>query len=338
MGIAIVHFGMHKTGSTSIQQSLYRRLADPRFHYIDLGVADAGPRLAAVFQRQPEDATLRARLDRELRDSGPRTAILSAERLSDFNASEFGALRAAVAAQGKEVALAVGYVRRPKERMEGVFQQWVRVGRRFSLEELYPAYRRSLEKFDQQLGRERVQLWRFAPEAFPSGCVVQDFCARLDIRFPPRKVIRANEGVSRPALSLLLAYHRLAPGHATEARTRRARALLARRAASVPGPKLRLHSSVVAPILDAQRADLEWIEARLGASLTEDLEAQDAQSIRCEDDLLEFSPESLQWLAEQLGPPYLDRPKAQLSPQEVSQWMHALSLRLLEEERIARGP
>ena len=37
MSGCVFHFGMHKTGSSSIQNSLYHGLGDPAFHYADLG-------------------------------------------------------------------------------------------------------------------------------------------------------------------------------------------------------------------------------------------------------------------------------------------------------------
>src|SRR5262245_53333899 len=39
----ILHFGMHKTASTSIQASLQQNLSDPRFYYAQLSGAPARP-------------------------------------------------------------------------------------------------------------------------------------------------------------------------------------------------------------------------------------------------------------------------------------------------------
>jgi hypothetical protein len=82
---------------------------------------------------------------------------------------------------------------------------------------------------------------------------------------------------------------------------------------------------MVAPIIDKHRADLEWIEQRLGGvSLAENLAANDADAVRSEEDLLRFTPESLQWLAEQLGPDFATRVRPGMDGAEVAQCMHAL--------------
>src|SRR5687768_12177731 len=48
----VVHFGMPKTGTTSIQLSLSRRLADDRFHYVNLG-GDPNYAIATAFKADP---------------------------------------------------------------------------------------------------------------------------------------------------------------------------------------------------------------------------------------------------------------------------------------------
>ena len=49
MKTCILHFGMAKTGSTSIQATLLRAPADEAFHYLTLGNGNAGRALATAF-------------------------------------------------------------------------------------------------------------------------------------------------------------------------------------------------------------------------------------------------------------------------------------------------
>src|SRR5690606_27887151 len=95
-----------------------------------------------------------------------------------------------------------------------------------------------------------------------------------------------------------------------------------------------LHSSLVAPVLAEQRKDIEWMEARLGASLAEDLAAHDDVAIHSEEELLRFTPESLQWLAEQLDE---DHAQTEMSPTEVADRMHQLRVRLAAADREAKA-
>jgi hypothetical protein len=75
------------------------------------------------------------------------------------------------------------------------------------------------------------------------------------------------------------------------------------------------------------------MEDRLGSSLGEDISAHDEHAIRSEADLLEFSPESLQWLAEQLGPDYVRRWHPKMAPKEVADWMHILRTQLVADDQ-----
>ena len=57
MAGCILHFGMHKTGSSSIQESLVRELDDPGFHYCaldDTGTGNASGPLLRAFLTDPQ--------------------------------------------------------------------------------------------------------------------------------------------------------------------------------------------------------------------------------------------------------------------------------------------
>lgn len=344
-GPIVMHFGLPKTGTTSIQVSLFRHLADPRFHYVKLGKANANYRIASGFRPDP---TLQVHvrrgtsvdelqhvgkeavegLEAQLVSAGDKTAILSSEAISGLRESELREF-CHVLAKHRQPVTAVGYVRRPKEYMESVFQQRVKAGSKaLQPSRLFPRFHARFEKFDAVLGRENVWIWLFDPALFPGHCVVQDFCSRLGIRFSPENVVRANEGLSYPALSLLFAYWKFGPGVGVGLPSLSANKLLVQRVKMVPGPKLRLHSSLVSPVIEAQRRNIAWMEERLGASLTEDLTADDEHAIRSEEDLLRFSPDALRWLAEELGEAYARRWHPRMNPQEVADWMHLLRIKL----------
>ena len=82
----ILHLGMPKTGTSSIQDSLFLGLEDPRFHFLSLGYPTAGPVLAAVCATRPEEFWL-------FRAKGLSGSRLRKVRL-DHEARLRGALRA----------------------------------------------------------------------------------------------------------------------------------------------------------------------------------------------------------------------------------------------------
>jgi hypothetical protein len=344
----LIHFGMDKTGSTSIRASLSKHLDNPKFHYVKLGMLNNASRsLAAGFKDNPETfpffkhSGMSAEelkqhkvkavedLSVELQKAAGKTAIISAEAVSSFNEREFRGMCEGIAA-GAKVIEAVGYIRRPKEYMESNFQQHIKghFSSKLKPGRLLPEYRRRFEKFDKVLGPENVRFWLFDPQTFHGNCAVQDFCHRIGLGFPPENVIRINEGLSRPALSLLYAYRKYGPKIGAGVRLVKEDQLLVQHLRKLQGPKLRFHSSMVLPIIEKNTDDIAWMEERLGSSMLEDITAHDAEAIKCESDLLDFSSQSLQWLAEQLGLDFPSTSTQTVDVKQVALWMDALRHKL----------
>jgi hypothetical protein len=342
----VIHFGMHKTGTSSIQESLFQNLKDPRFHYVNFGMANASTSICTLFRTNPAQYSQHiksgasagqlqrlkekaiGRLDSEFTRADGRIPILSGENIGNLSERELEALRDFLVQKGKSVK-AIAYVRRPKEYMESAFQQRVKGGQQeLNIDKLFPNYFKRFNKFHKVFGKENVVLRLFDPKIFSGNCVIQDFCAQVGIELHPNDVIRVNDALSLPALSLLYAYRKFGPGFGVGANVLRENKLLIDRLRAFNGPKLRFHSTVVQPVIDKNRSDIEWMEERLGVSLDEDVTKDDDSAICTEEEVLNFSPESLCWLQEQLRwrPKWLRRREA--SPQEVATWVHELRLKL----------
>lgn len=302
---------MHKTGSGSIQRSLSG--ADdlgPNHCFISLGrrSGNLSDQLVTAFADEPWHADIhrkrgngreallkqrpgiRARLMEQAAAAGERTAVLSAEAVSVFNELEFGRLVRTLERAARAVS-AVGYVRAPAERMGSFFQQQLKAGYdTFDPAELYPGYRR-LEAFDSVLGREQVSLWKFDPARFPEGDVVRDFCARLGIEIATEDVVRFNEGLSLPAISILFAYRRYGPAYGVGSQAVRENRALVEALQDVPGPKFAFHESVIAPVLEANRDDLAWIEDRLGEKLVS--KSSGTEGVSSAEELLAIDPSAV---------------------------------------------
>ena len=143
MNSCIVHIGMHKTGSSSIQHSL-RNFKDAQFVYAALG-EDANHSLAifTAFGTQPERHPLHRKADRgpiALRDYAERvrgvlersisvaqgrTLIISGEDISVLGEDELQRMRDFLEARFDSVTV-VGYIRPPAGFMASSFQQLVK--------------------------------------------------------------------------------------------------------------------------------------------------------------------------------------------------------------------
>jgi hypothetical protein len=343
----ILHVGMHKTGSTSIQSSL-SGFSDACFVYHEstkgesnqtramfalLGVGGGGPRERAKGDPAAAGEVLR-RLDESAQSLGDRQLLISAEGLWLVPAKAVGELARILAARFDAVRVA-GYVRPPAAFMSSYFQQRVKGGSRRSggvdVEREYPHYRRAFEKFDDAFGRENVSLWKFDPGAFPGGCVVQDFCARLGIDLPSERIVRVNESLPRETVALLYTYWALGEELGAWPMARIAKHDLWRQLMALGSARFRFSPEVIRPVLEKNRADIEWMEARLGLSLQEDLGEHQPGDVLEEADLLEPDAAAVQRLLALLGTAAPRGIRGE-TPREVAQLVHAL-----REKRLVRS-
>lgn len=327
MRTCIVHAGFPKTGTTSIQSSLFYALRDERFRLLTLdsrfgnqtflaafsdgfGSGNAyfsrgiGPRGLARLPQRSRDY-----LDRALRSAGRDgvTPVISAEAMSGTKDPAPERLRDFLSARGWDPRV-VAYLRAPLDFVESLYQQDLRTAvplarlaaRRERLDRA--DYHRAIERLDRAFGREAVTLHWFDPESFPDRCVVRHFCESNGIRFLGDDVVRKNESINLPAVRFISALLFGAGGRpAPSAESARWRILL-ERLAELPGPPLRLHASLTRRYVETARKGWDSLEARLGRTLPMSLHERDPdEGIRCEEDLLDFSAESLEWLAHATG-------------------------------------
>lgn len=321
----ILHVGMPKTGTTSIQESLYFGLEDPTFRYVGLGRVNAATHLPLLCSEQPEDywlfrlggysktriramrGTYVRRLRRALRRAGERscTPIISDENCWYFPPSDLERLRCFLVAEGFEVRV-IAYIRPIKSYTESLFQQQSKWGfhefdplSRFRShgDQALRSWSCTLENFGQIFGLRNVIVRSFVRSSLVDGCAVRDFCHTLGISLTPQAVIRSNESLSADAVRFLYAYNRFTcPGTQPSFLSRR---LLIAHFEDLEGEPFRFHSDVFTPMAEAIAAEERQMCDRYGIDIAEDLGAADAgPCVRVETDLFRYSQASLDWLAE----------------------------------------
>jgi hypothetical protein len=314
---------MPKTGSSSIQDSLFLGLSDPRFRYIHLtGHSNAALFLEALFKEDPSQywvyqqkglgpdrvQLLKDSYDHKLRQTLRRatkakaTAILSAERCWNYKDIELETLRRYFDKENVRVRIVI-YLRPIKSWVESAFQQNVKhfqgftelgtLGDEFAQTKLNYAER--LEMFAQIFGRENLIIRPFTSRSLKLGCAVQDFCSTLGIHMADRSIQRTNDAVCADAVRMLYCFHRFSPS--AKAPSLRRTDLLVMRLSELEGERFRLHSDLLAPLRDHIERQNSTILQEYGVDLREDLHAHDGvDCIRQESDLLRFSRSSLDWL------------------------------------------
>jgi hypothetical protein len=323
----LIHFGFPKTGTTSIQRFLRHELSDSDFCYPAFstsgGVSDDCHNRALnwAFRSAPEKFHLQAKertplevihrlgnrfreqIRREVQSSSAQTLILSAEELCWFTTDDLTRMIHFLGDLGLAPS-AFAYIRRFKEYQESHFQQGLREPGALNMAtpkqpgSFRGHYRRPILSFDSLLGKSNVTVSMFEPREFKDGCVVRDFCGKLNIKTASVPGRLLNESLSFEALKLLYAYRLHGPGYGEGPGAMESNRLLVGKLAELKGSHLVFHSSLLTSNEDKWRADVEWAMERTGFDLIGNiLEDDDKPCVSCAEDMLRFSPESLDWLA-----------------------------------------
>ena len=283
MAKCILHVGMHKTGTTSIQNSL-QALDDGNFYYARmLAKPNHSVTISSIFHignkshvarkltrngKMDADqmaAAARPELVASIVAANGRTLVISGEGILRMSREELSLLKAYLVDHGIDDIVVMAYVRAPVAYISSAMQQKLKIGniRSLRLETCFPDYRDKFEKFDMVFGAGKVKLVKFDPEAFPDRDVVADFCQRTGI--PPSSIspVRMNESITRLAAQLRFQY----TSHAdTEdlppLKGAVSRGLLERCRGIDPTP-FRMAPSVVRPFAARIQPDVEWMEKRL---------------------------------------------------------------------------
>lgn len=314
----LLHVGMHKTGTTSVQHNL-RRIGNTRdWRYLCVGSKlHMNIPFFAMFATDPfsyiwfsrlgitkDEAAERGRFLREkladaIREAPEETIIMSAEALTLVDPDGIQRLKDFLAPFFDEIRV-IGYVRPPVSFKISIYQELIKQGRkRFDAINIKVSYRQKFEKFDTAFGRENVKLVKFDPAALLNQCIVSDFCEKTGIRLPADEPVeRANDGMCREACGILFAYYKHGSGYGTGKRVIVENSWIIKPLQAMRGTKLAIRKSLFRAALDREREDITWMEERLGFSLMEKLEDKEHE-ISGEQDLLRIERTALLGFADQ---------------------------------------
>lgn len=283
----LLHIGMHKTATTSIQASL-SGFSDGHVRYARLGRANHSLALITAFSQSPEQhqffarrgnspedlAQRRAVMLEQLRaelDSPEPVLILSGEGLTDLSGAEVQAMERMLAPHCDRFRV-LAYLREPIGFGSSAYQQRVKGGRD-SFDVPRPKYRKRFGKFLRVFGSDTVEFAPFSATAFRNGCVITDFCDRVGIDAEQVPKRRSNESLSAQTVALMRLFNaRGVKSRGTPERAR-ARDLLINMLAPVfPGRFAFAPDLVRAAQVSG---DLAWIEEAAGFGLPDPSPAPD---------------------------------------------------------------
>ncbi len=291
---AILHIGMHKTGSTAIQQAL-GDLDDRNTRFVRLGKSpNHSGALRSLFARDfTEDQDFFFARKRGATSAAPKelveqftdelthpaeTLIFSGEMLSLFNAAQAHALVARIRDAGRAVQV-IGYARDPVSFAGSWFQQVVHNRGEARAYFEMPGYQARFEPWIKAAGPDAVTLRRYDTTGFPGGSVVGDFAQTCALTTPALVTPGGNPSFSAEAIYILWRMNRLFPAALRDQTLSQARRTLVqqfRREARAAGRSRRFQADLaMIPRTDALEADVAWLASESGTDFSEALNRLD---------------------------------------------------------------
>lgn len=295
---AVVHIGIDKTGSTTIQrtlfsgrsklladsQILYPSIADNQSVYLATIFRDeAPPTLQLIEPGATQESSVassrkkfRASLEADIARPDWHTLVISAEGLCDFGPKVTSRFIEWLTKHVSEISV-VAYVRHPVEWTRSVVQERLKAGE--TLDQLYknmrhPNWRQRFTPWLDAVGLEKFRLVSF-DEARENEGIMASFCDAAGL---PRETVLPlaldtpiNESMSLEAALLLDSLNRQRPLFTEGKRSPERRWPGTRTMKLIPGNKFHLSAEHAKKARADNRPDLEWLNATFGTHLFSDV-------------------------------------------------------------------
>lgn len=326
--LCIIHVGMPKTGSTSIQTALFKNLSEsPEADFRSPPLALQAQAIFSLFCSNPEKYHGNAgKSGNEITASNKETTdilinsiinskqnkyIISSEDIYHMDIEGLRKMKSFFSSFFKHIVI-TGYVRSPRSFLQSAFQQVVKFHEFDTINPttLYHPYL-NFKRFDQVFGEENVFLKVFYPSHFPENSVLRDFEKTWNLTFSPTiSEARENESISENLLSVLFFYNKkLQKKQGLVKDFSKHYDLIERLKFKVTGSPFKFSKKYMENIYSLYKEDLEWIDKRLGVSL-KDFDDNSAGGITTDEELLNCAldniPKIFEFIQEQGNATYSD--------------------------------
>lgn len=307
--LCLVHIGMPKTGSSTLQDAFFSGLDDPRVSYANLPHPNQSGWLYGLFVKDPlnyhffkewgmnsaEDIKSfqdksRAALIQGFRHNDTDIELLSGEDL--FHLHEQGVEELKLFLQEYfEHVIIVAYVRPLKAFLESAFQQQIKQAHIQNMDARFFYHRyKNFSVYDKVFGRDNVKLFKFEPSTFFGGDIVYDFCLKLDLLPTKSKVKVVNESLTKEAISILFAYNFYSTYKTDFGASKYiVQNQLVEDLRCIGKEKFNFSGEYLSAVLSEFREDYDWIRCRMGAKFDEVVNYDSTLGISNENELLDYS-------------------------------------------------
>jgi hypothetical protein len=293
----IVHAGLSKTGTTSIQENCERyssflrerSIVYPQFSFDDQPfITHSIPVTVAITGRQGKyglmlEQRFTARVDEVMRSCRQQldhlletpqgdTLILSTELIEGFDARDMATLRSYLAPHTQRLRV-VAYIRSPQSGLESLFQERIKMGGLPDSWQLVGRVRQKYENLRQNFSDE-LELVNFHDAARGNHGLVGYFLAMAglpDEDIAGLEFVSRNERLSMEAFRLIWAINERYPPRDQELHqvARKPRDLDA--LGQLPGPQFQLTEFMDSDLHQACLDEAAWLESRLGFQFPHEL-------------------------------------------------------------------
>ncbi|MDR8017920.1 hypothetical protein [Ectopseudomonas guguanensis] len=352
--LCIVHIGMPKTGSSTIEENLFLGIDDARVRYANLGVVNHGEPIVSFYVDNPssfyylsglsaDDIFAKNQKNMDLLINsfvaiGNQIEIISGEtffHLPDICRKNNGLEKfKSLLDRFFSKVVVVAYVRKPSDFLPSSFQQRVKYHNTKTLNhaEFYHRYI-NLKKFIEVFGTENVHLWNFDPKQFPDGDILLDFTTRLGLQPQRSKIKVVNESITKEAISILFTYHFHENGKTDfGVRQNNLSFQLVELFRKIGSEKFKFSGQFIQRAIAANQEDYEWIVRVMGEDFKETPESLSAEGVDNEHELMHYATQFIPNLVELAGDFAKDL-KLDDTPQTVARLVDKIMLRLAHDHR-----
>jgi len=318
----VIHAGMHKTGTSSIQNFFYsnerENIVYPRWFgpnhcglFILLfqdeellgeyhGFKTRGAEFVASLKEKKRNSY--DLLEKAIEQAKNTTLLISAEDIS------WPGFRNAVSRMHSffqsytEDIQVIGYIRSPHSFAVSAFQQMLKDGglKTLTPEKLWPHYRQRFGMLEDVFGADRMSLRLYDRKHLLGADIVRDFGSILGLDIAGPRIEEANVSLSAEATALLFLQRRLGEGYVSGFENAQAgNHRFIERLRVIGERPFKFSDQLWGPVLKANEEDVNWIESKLGTAMIDDLPTN-AVEISGEDDFIQLAAQSYEKLEDVL--------------------------------------
>lgn len=291
----IVHAGMHKTGSTSIQHWLRNaELADA--HYFGWTKPNHSTLYTLLFEDKPYEyfglkrqgytvqntpvrrEEARRALIGEVKNNNVSTFVFSAERISSAPEESIVRMRRFFAQFFDDIQV-YAYVRQPAGFMTSMFQQHLKTwAPRVTVRQLWPEYQRRFTRIDNAFQKKHVHLRLYDDLCTRKTDAVDDFLSWSGLTGNGGTAVRRNSSMRSDTVALLYFYRMYVAPQLEQRLPPELDAQVVHELLRVGGDSFVL-SLPADPDFDRKRlAEIKWMSDRMGVEIN-DLEKDDTVKV-----------------------------------------------------------